>query len=183
VLARETNGAVRGAIFETMGRSPRTAPGVPPVAPSAFEVVTLTRAEWEAIHTICKGYSANHLEVSRARREMERVKRISKPVWRACKVVAAQMRNEMSYAYRSGQVPAGRIFDWEMRLRHSMDVSWSDLPANHPKRMVDRGRSVAGRSEPGRGGLGGRGRNGVRGSAQQERRGQSDRHRQIANPH
>jgi hypothetical protein len=59
------------------------------------------------------------------------VKRISKPVWRACKVVAAQMRQEMSYAYRSGQVPAGRIFDWEMRLRHSMDVGWSDRPANH----------------------------------------------------
>lgn len=51
------------------------------------------------------------------------MKRISKPVWRACKVVAAQMRQEMSYAYRSGQVPAGRLFDWEMRLWHSMDVS------------------------------------------------------------
>ena len=34
-------------------------------------------------------------------------------------------------------LPAGRIFEWEMRLRHSMDVSWSDLPENHPKRMVD----------------------------------------------
>ena len=31
----------------------------------------------------------------------------------------------------------GRLFDWEMRLRHSMDVSWSDLPLTHPKRMVD----------------------------------------------
>ena len=47
------------------------------------------------------------------------------------------MRQEMSYAYISKQVPAGRLFDWEMRLRHSMDVSWQDLPQNHPKRMVD----------------------------------------------
>lgn len=101
------------------------------------ETVTLTRAEWESMQTISKGYSANHLEVSRAQREVERIKRISKPVWRACKVVAAQMRDEMSYAYWSGQVPAARIFDWEMRLRHSMDASWSYLPENHLKRTVD----------------------------------------------
>jgi hypothetical protein len=89
------------------------------------------------MQAISKGYQASRTEVHQAQREMERVKRISKPVWRACKVVAAQMRNEMSYAYRSGHVPAGRIFDWEMRLRHSMDVGWSDLPQNHPKRMAD----------------------------------------------
>jgi hypothetical protein len=116
---------------------PSTIAEVDKLFAEGVESVTLTRAEWEAIQAISKGYSANHLEVSRARREMERVKRISKPVWRACKVVAAQMRDEMSYAYRSGQVPAGRLFDWEMRLRHSMDVSWSDLPQNHPKRMAD----------------------------------------------
>jgi hypothetical protein len=101
------------------------------------ETVTFTRAEWEAMQEVSNGYQANRAEVHQAQREAERVKRISKPVWRACKVVAAQMRNEMSYAYISKQVPAGRIFDWEMRLRHSMDVSWSDLPQNHPKRMVD----------------------------------------------
>jgi hypothetical protein len=50
--------------------------------------------------------------VSRAQREVECVKRISRPVWRACKAVAAQMRREMSYAYRSGQVPADRLLDW-----------------------------------------------------------------------
>lgn len=101
------------------------------------ESVTLTRAEWEAIQELSKSYHGNGTEVSRAKREVERIMRISKPVWRACKAVAAQMRQEMSYAYRTRQVPAGRIFDWEMRLRHSMDVSWADLPANHPKRMVD----------------------------------------------
>lgn len=85
----------------------------------------------------CRFSVRYRVEVSQAKREVDRVKRISKPAWRACNVVAAQMRREMSYAYSSGQVPAGRIFDWEMRLRHSMDVSWSDLPANHPKRMVD----------------------------------------------
>jgi hypothetical protein len=116
---------------------PSTIAEVDKLFAAGADAVALTRAEWDSIQEISKGYSANHLEVSRAQREVERIKRISKPVWRACKVVAAQMRQEMSYAYRSGQVPAGRLFDWEMRLRHSMDVSWSDLPATHPKRMVD----------------------------------------------
>ena len=115
---------------------PSTIAGIDNLYAAGAETVTLTRAEWEAIQEIRKGYRASGTDVSNAKREVERITRISKPVWRACKVVAAQMRQEMSYAYRSGRVPAGRIFDWEMRLRHSMDVSWSDLPENHPKRMV-----------------------------------------------
>ena len=103
------------------------------------EAVTLTRAQWEAIQEVSKGYFANGLEVGQAKREMERVKRISRPVWVACKIVASQMRRAMegSYAKPSVIVARSRLQDWEMRLRHSMDVSWSDLPANHPKRMVD----------------------------------------------
>jgi hypothetical protein len=116
---------------------PSTIAEVDKLFAAGAESVTLTRAETESIQEVSKGYFANRVEVSQAKREMDRVKRISKPVWRACKAVAAQMRKEMSDAYRSGQVPAARIFDWEMRLRHSMDVSWSDLPTTHPKRMVD----------------------------------------------
>jgi hypothetical protein len=101
------------------------------------DAVTLTRAEWEEMQEVSKGYHANGTQVAHAKREVERIARISKPVWRACKVVAAQMRDEMSYAYRLGLVPTGRLFHWEMRLRHSMDVTWSDLSENHPKRMVD----------------------------------------------
>ena len=118
---------------------PRTIAEIDKLFAAGAETVTPTRAEWEAIQEVSKGYSANHLDVSRARREMERMTRISKPVWRACNVVAVQMRHEMSYAYRSGQVPAARIFDWEMRLSHSMDVSRLDLPETHPERMVDWG--------------------------------------------
>jgi hypothetical protein len=116
---------------------PSTIADVDKLFAAGAESVTLTRAEWEAIQEVQKGYRAKATEVSSAKREVERITRISKPVWRACKVVAAQMRDEMSYAYRSKQVPAGRIFDWEMRLRHSMDVGWSDLPATHPRRMAD----------------------------------------------
>jgi hypothetical protein len=101
--------------------------------------VTLTRAEWEAICEISDQDSANGLEVSRAKREMERVKRISKPVWWACKIVAAQMRRSMEGRHLANPpvVAMTSVRDWEMRLRHSMDVSWEDLPQNHPKRMVD----------------------------------------------
>lgn len=70
------------------------------------ESVTLTRAEWEAMQEISKGYHANGTEVSSAKREVERITRISKPVWRACKVVAAQMRQEMSL--RTGRAKCQR---------------------------------------------------------------------------
>jgi hypothetical protein len=101
--------------------------------------VTLSRDDWRAIQEVSKGYFANGLEVGRAQREAERVKRISRPVWRACKAVAAQMRSVMEgrHTAKPPVVALARVRDWEMRLRHSMDVSWQDLPANHPKRMVD----------------------------------------------
>lgn len=57
--------------------------------------VTLTRDGWNAIQKVSKGYFANDLEVGRARRETERVERISRSVWRACKVVAREMRSAM----------------------------------------------------------------------------------------
>ena len=102
------------------------------------ESVTLTRDDWNAIQEVSKGYFANGLEVSTAKREMERVKRISRPVWRACKIVAAQMRSAMEGRHMAEPpvIALTRVRDWEIRLRHSMDVSWQDLPANHPKRMV-----------------------------------------------
>ena len=103
------------------------------------ESVTLTRAEWEAIQEVSKGYFANGREVGRAQRESERVKRISRPVWRACKIVAMRMRSAMvgRHMAKPPVIALVRVRNWEMRLRHSMDVSWQDLPANHPKRMVD----------------------------------------------
>lgn len=105
------------------------------------ETVTLTRAKWDGIQEISKGYSANHFELRKAQREADRVKRISRPVWRAARIVAEQMRRAMSYAAsKNAHVALSKVEDWEMRLRHSMDVSWQDLPANHPKRMIDRRR-------------------------------------------
>jgi hypothetical protein len=103
------------------------------------ESVTLTHADWNAIQEVSKGYFANGLEVGRAQREAERIKRISRPVWRACKVVAARMRSAMEGRHMAKPPVIALVWvrDWEMRLRHSMDVAWADLPANHPKRMVD----------------------------------------------
>ena len=63
--------------------------------------VTLTRAEWEGIQEISKGYFANGIEIRQAKREMERVKRISRPVWRACKIVSSQMRRATESSARA----------------------------------------------------------------------------------
>ena len=86
------------------------------------ESVTLTRAEWLSIQEISRGYFANGIEVSRASAEAERVKRIARPLWRACKIVSRQMRACACSASRA------RVMDWEMRLRHATKVDWRDLP-------------------------------------------------------
>jgi hypothetical protein len=52
---------------------PSTIAEVDKLFAAGAESVTLTRAEWEAICEISDQYSANGLEVSRAKREMERV--------------------------------------------------------------------------------------------------------------
>jgi hypothetical protein len=47
-------------------------------------------------------------------------------------------RRAMEYAASpNAHVALSKVQHWEMRLRHSMDVAWADLPADHPKRMVD----------------------------------------------
>jgi hypothetical protein len=69
------------------------------------ESVTLTRAEWEALWEVARGYCANALEVGRAQREMERVQRISRPVWVACRVVSGQIRRALAGTY--GKLVAG----------------------------------------------------------------------------
>jgi hypothetical protein len=81
------------------------------------------------VDSITPELSANATE-----READRVKRISRPVWRACKIVSEQMRHAMSYAAsKNAHAALSKVEDWEMRLRHSMDVSWQDLTQDHPK--------------------------------------------------
>jgi len=113
---------------------PSTIAEVDKLFSAGAESATLTRDDWNAIQEFSKGYFAGGLEVGRAQRQAERVKRISRPVWRACKAVAAQMRSAMEgrHMAKPPVVALTRERDWEMRLRHSMDVSWQDLPANHP---------------------------------------------------
>ena len=117
---------------------PSTIAEVDKLFAAGAESVTLTRAEWDGMQEVSKGYFANALQVSNAKRQMERVKRISRPVWRACKVVAMQMRSAMEgrHTAKPPVIALVRVRDWEMRLRHSMDVSWQDLPTDHPKRMA-----------------------------------------------
>jgi hypothetical protein len=118
---------------------PSTIAAVNKLFADGAESVTLTRDDWSAICEVVRTYCATGLEASKARRETERVKRISRPVWRACLSVSAQMRKAMEGRHVANPpvIAMARVEGWEMRLRHSMDVSWQDFPTEHPKRMVD----------------------------------------------
>jgi hypothetical protein len=86
------------------------------------ESVTLTRKEWEGIQEIDIGYFATGCQLGAAEREIERVKRIARPLWRACKRVALQMRGCACMASQY------QVRDWELRLRLATEVDWHDLP-------------------------------------------------------
>ncbi|HEY6940623.1 hypothetical protein [Dokdonella sp.] len=96
------------------------------------ETVTLTKAEWDAVCDVVRAYCATGKERSAAVREAERVKRVARPVWRACAQVSERMRRALSRAPLA--VRADLVADWEMRLRHAMTVDWQDLPPGHPGR-------------------------------------------------
>jgi hypothetical protein len=55
-------------------------------------VITLSRAEWYAIQQTVKRYAATGLERSQAQREAERVKHISRPVWRSTLAIKQRSR-------------------------------------------------------------------------------------------
>jgi hypothetical protein len=77
---------------------PSTIAEVDKLFAAGAESVTLARAEWEAIQILSKAYIANGVDVANTRREIERVKRISRPVWRASRIVSAQVQRAMEYA-------------------------------------------------------------------------------------
>ena len=89
---------------------------------TGVESITLTHAEWNSIQEIQRQYSTNQNQVRKAEREVERVKRIARPMWRACKSVARGIRN------CAGSPSLWHLREWEMTLRHATTVDWRDLP-------------------------------------------------------
>jgi hypothetical protein len=98
------------------------------------ESATLTRAEWQSIIDVVDSYCATGLEASRAKAEAERVKRIARPLWRACKSVARQIRG------CGGSPSLWHLREWEMRLRHATEVDWRDLPPDRRAAAAPRSR-------------------------------------------
>lgn len=96
------------------------------------ETVTLTRAEWESICAVMSTYCATCKQRREAEHEAERVKRIARPVWRACARTSRHMR--WAIASSPHAVSTRLVIEWEMRLRHAMAVRWQDLPPGHPGR-------------------------------------------------
>jgi hypothetical protein len=65
---------------------------------------------------------ANGSEVRAPRAEAERVKRIARPPWRACKVVVRQIRGALATRHQC------HLREREMPLRHATEAGWHDLP-------------------------------------------------------
>jgi len=59
---------------------------------------------------VVRSCSATGGQLRVAEREAERVKRIARPVWRACRTVAEQIRNARQ---QSSRVSEERLTDWE----------------------------------------------------------------------
>ena len=86
------------------------------------ETVTLSKAEWTAILEITRSYAATGGQLRKAERETERVKRIARPLWQACRRVSRQIRRS------AGSPSLHDLQAWEITLRHALDVDWHDLP-------------------------------------------------------
>lgn len=98
------------------------------------ETITLTRAEWEAFYAQQQTFAATGLEVRKAQAEIERVKRVARPLWRAI----VRVRRSMAKTFercpgRAERIPRCDVEEWERLLRHAQDVDWQDLPAGHRK--------------------------------------------------
>lgn len=103
---------------------------------AGHETVTLTAAEWQSIREVVRTYSATGYQRKAAERETERVKRIARPVWRACRIVAEQIRRARQ---RTSRVSDERLADWERRLRLAMEIDRKDsVPLNIPFPHVER---------------------------------------------
>ena len=95
------------------------------------ESVTLTRYEWETIQETARGYMANLMQVRNAEKEVARLRKISLPMWYACRRVAREIR-ECEKAPTTHQ-----LISWEIDLRLSTEIDWRDLP-RHKRRTFRR---------------------------------------------
>ena len=96
------------------------------------DTVTMTKEEWLALCEFWHGVSVHSNETSALRHELERVQRISRPLWRAARRVRDQMERALSTAtVADAHIARGRVEDWLIDLDCAMKVKISDLPAGH----------------------------------------------------
>lgn len=96
------------------------------------DTVTMTREEWQALCEFWRGVSAHSNEASSLRDELDRVKRVSRPLWIAARRVRDQMDRAINSAVRAdAHVALEKVRDWRIALDCAMRVRISDLPAGH----------------------------------------------------
>lgn len=97
---------------------------------AGHESVTLSKAEWTSIYEIMQTYAANHNQMRKAEKEAERIKRIARPVWRACGRVQRQMRALLDGSRDDEpRVALPRLAAWERSLRLAMVIDRKDSVA------------------------------------------------------
>jgi len=93
----------------------------------------LTRSEWEWLSQAFQDNIRLGSECSRLRAELERVRRIGRPLWRAAARVRQRMRGALERAPGAFErVPRCDVVEWERQLRHAMTLDTKDAPPGHP---------------------------------------------------
>ena len=94
--------------------------------------VEMTRSEWFALCEYWREVSAHSNEASSLRDELDRVKRVSRPLWIAARHVRDQMDRAIDSAVRANaHVALEKVRNWRIALDCAMQVRISDLPAGH----------------------------------------------------
>jgi len=97
---------------------------------AAAERAELTKAEWEWLAQAWKDRSRIDSENHTLRTELERVRRIARPLWRTAKKVQKEMQNEISAAVVTRRhILPQQVGAWSIDLNIVLDVDISDAPA------------------------------------------------------
>ena len=84
--------------------------------------VTLSKFEFDAMMEVITPAMATGTEVSALKRELQRVRKVAAPAWKACQRVSRQM------ATARYQADERKIREWKFILDDARVVYWSDLP-------------------------------------------------------
>jgi hypothetical protein len=94
----------------------------------------LTKDEWEWLAKAWTDRSRLESENLVLRTELERVRRIARPLWRTARRVHREMQSEISTAVVTRRhILPEQVGSWTVDLRLVLDIDVRDAPAGHRK--------------------------------------------------